>query len=235
MRYKPKDKRIWLIAGIAVGVIVVAGLAAWFFLMRDKGESGASQSGTSQQTQNQTPPNPADPTPVVFKSAKLNIEITHRKDWTLKEASDGTITLISPLASYAKADGSAVTGPFTLKILKGVSDSMKTTIEKAIASRDSEVIGYKEPTEGQRFYTNISYAGKDKDSFNFFIVTGNTELKAGNAFAYSLALGNDFYLLAGGFGTDKTNSLNFDSADKGAAESETVREAIKVVESLKIY
>src|SRR5687768_12214708 len=106
MRHHLKNRRIWLIAGIAVGVIVITLALVWFFMIRgDKAPTSTkNDKNQSQPTQQPTAQQPADPTPVSFKSTKLNIEITHRKDWTLKEAADGAITLTSPNVSYSKAD-----------------------------------------------------------------------------------------------------------------------------------
>lgn len=229
---KPKRRKLMMIvAGGAVLLLLGAGAAYWF-LMRDKKEPAQ----TNTQTQNQPDPveEIADPTPVQYKSEKLNIELTHRKDWKLKEAADGELAITSPSTSYSKADGQAATGPFTVKIRKGVPDAMKATIEKAMAPRASEVIAYAEPTEEQREYTNLSFAGT-KDYFNFFIITGNTEFKPGNNFAYALAMDGEFYLIAGGYGTDPDGSLTFDSVPKDQMDSEALEQAIDIVESLKIY
>lgn len=232
---KPKRRKlVWWIAGGILVLLLAAGAAYWFVL-RDSSKPAASETAsTEEQTEQPPAPDPADPTPTQYKSAKLNVEFTHRKDWKVKESGSGEVTITSPQISYVGADGQAGLGVFTVKLRKGVPEAMKATIEKAVAARASEVIAYAEPTAEQRQYTNLSYGGT-KEAFNFFIVTGNTELKPGNAFAYALPLDSTFYLIAGGYGTDSANSLSFDSVPVESMDSEALTQAIDLVESLKIY
>lgn len=225
---------------IGIGLIglalVVVGLY-WLVLRNDDKQPAAQQTNntnTEQQQEETTAPAQPDSTPVTFKSATLNIELTHRKDWTLKESGDGAITITSPRISYATSDNTSKTGVFTLRIRKGASEAQKATIDKSIATRDSEVIAYAAPVEGQRQYTNLSFVGP-KDMFGFFIVTGNTEFKAGAPLMYALPLDGDFYLIAGGYGADSANSLAFDAVPKASMDSTTLDQAIDIVESLKIY
>jgi len=228
----PKLQRNKLLFYVIAGAVLLAGAAAYWFFLKD--DSPKKQTNQAQQT-NTPVETPVDPTPVTYKSTKLNIELTHRKDWTLKESADGQITITSPSISYAAANDTATTGVFTVKVRKGVPDAMKSTIEKSIAARKSEVIAYAEPTKEQRQYTNLSYVGQSKDVFNFFIVTGNTELKVGGALAYMLALDGEFYLITGGYGADNSNSLSFDSVPAGSMDGEALGQAIDIVESIKIF
>lgn len=230
-----QNRRLWLIAGIVLAVLLVAGAAAWFFMSK-KDEAPKQSSEQKQSAPSDTPaPVPADDTPVTFKSTKLNIELTHRKDWSLKENATGEITLTSPPAPYSTADGEATTGMFTFKIRKGATEEQQATIDKSIASRDSVVIAYAAPTEQQRFYTNISYAGANKDVFSFFIVTGSTEFKSGMPFQYALPIPDDGFLITGGYGADKSNTLAYESVPKSTIDSAVVEQAIDIVESLKIF
>jgi len=232
-----KAKRLYLFIGIGVVfVALIAGGLYWMAAGKEKDAPKTTQTTTSTAPQTETPAAPvADATPVTYKSTALNIEFTHRKDWTMKESDGGKeITLTSPQTSYTKVDGTATTGVFTLKIRKGVTDAIKATIEKAVAPRNSEVIAYAAPTDQQRYYTNISYAGT-KDIFNFFIVTGSTEVKAGGAYAYLLVLNDESYVIAGGYGADKNGTFGFDSVPKDAIDSTVKDQAVKIVESIKIY
>jgi uncharacterized protein YpmB len=233
-RERRRKKLIFFIAIGVVAALILAGSLYWF-VIKDSGSKQQPQQTSNPKEQTPQVATPVvDATPVSFKSTKFNIEVTYRKDWKFKEASDGEITLTSPQTSYTGSDGEATTGVFTVKVRKGVTESMKATIEKAIASRDSKVIAYTAPTEQQRQYTNVSYAGNNKDSFNFFIVTGSAEFKAGNALAYTLPLDGEYYLVAGGFGTGGSN-LSFDAVPKTAIDSGVVEQAIAIAESLKIY
>lgn len=232
-RNKRRRLTLFISGGILLLILLLGGLY-WFLLNDDNDKQPVKTTTSSQQQTQDLPSEPADPTPEVFKSAKYNIELTHRKDWKLKEASSGEVTITSPRTSYTRTDGRSTTGVFTLKFRVGVPEGMQATIEKAVAARDSEVIAYDDPPETQRFYTNLSYAGQ-KDVFNFFIVTGNTALKTGNAFAYTLVLDGEFYLLVGGFGTDKDGTLAFDSVPPSMIDSGVVQEAVAIVKSLKIF
>jgi cbb3-type cytochrome oxidase subunit 3 len=231
-----KKKLILIIAAVVVALALV-GAAVWFFLLRDNKKSDIKQTNntpTQQQAEDLPAATEADSTPVTFKSTKLNLELTHRKDWTLKEGTGGDLTITSPRISYSRVDGTAGSGVFTLKLRKGATEAMKATIEKAVAVRNSEVIAYTAPTDAQRHYTNISWAGQEA-AFNFFIVTGSTEIKDGQPFAYTLAFDNETYLIAGGYGTDKDGSLSFDAVPKTAIDSAAKDQAIDIVESIKLY
>lgn len=235
----PKSGRgklvMFIVAGLIALVLVAAGLYWFVFRQDDKQPAQKQTNNTSaEQEEEAAPSTQPDSTPVVFKSEKLKLELTHRKDWTLKESSDGAITITSPRITYTTSDNTSKTGVFTLRIRKGASEAQKATIDKSIATRDSEVIAYAAPVEGQRQYTNLSFVGP-KDMFGFFIVTGNTEFKAGAPLMYALPLDGDFYLIAGGYGADATNSLAFDPVPKDSIDSTTLDQAIDIVESLKIY
>lgn len=235
-----RKKRLLIIVAAATAGLLLAGAAIWFFVLRKPAPKQAAQTSESTNQTNQAEdlpaPTPADSTPVTFKSTKLNLELTHRKDWTLTENADGELVLTSPRTTYSRIDGTAGAGVFTVKIRKGATEAMKATIEKSVAARDSEVIGYTSPTESQRHYTNVSYAGVDKgESFSFFIITGSTEIKAGKPFAYMLAFDSESYLFVGGYGEDKDGSLSFDAVAKSDIESTSKEQAIDIIESIKLF
>lgn len=237
-----KVGRSKIVLFVVIGLIGLALIAVgiyWLVLRNGDKQPASQQTNTStsagQEQEEEMPESTLpDSTPVVFKSEKLNIELTHRKDWTLKESSDGAITITSPRITYRTSDNTSKTGVFTMRIRKGASEAQKNTIDKSIATRDSEVIAYAAPVEGQRQYTNLSFVGP-KDMFGFFIVTGNTEFKAGEPLMYALPLDGEFYLIVGGYGADSSNSLAFDPVPKDAIDSATLEQAIDIVESLKIY
>jgi len=235
--HKHSSKKLMMFTVGGVILALIAAVAVYWFVLRDQsGKAAQQQTTNTQQTEEDSVEQPvvADSTPQTLKSETLGIELTHRKDWTLKESSDGTITITSPKISYATSGGTSKTGVFTLRVRKGATQSMQANIDKAIATRDSEVIAYAAPAEGQREYTNVSYAGP-KDMFGFFVVTSNSEFKAGAPLSYALQFGADSYLIAGGYGADSTNSLAFDSVPKDMMDSEALTQAIDIVESLKIY
>lgn len=217
--------------------LLAAGAVYWFALRKTDSAQPQQTANTQQAEKEQASveaPVVPDATPQTFKSDKLGIELTYRKDWKLKEAADGTLAITSPQISYVGSDGKSKTGVFTVCIRKGATEAQQVTIDKSIATRDSEVIAYASPAEGQRQYTNLSFVGP-KDMFGFFIVTSNTEFKAGAPLLYALQLSADSYLIAGGYGADATGSLAFDSVPKDNMDSDTLTEAINIVKSLKIF
>lgn len=235
-------KRIILIVAVVVLALGLLAGAAYWFLGRD--DDTNEQTAVSEQTQEEPGNNrpqlsPAEAAePVVFKSDTLNLEFTHRKDWTVMESEDkSTLSVTSPAISYQTVDGNVPesAGVFTLKIGIGVSDAATQTINSAVAAKDSEVIAYDEPTEQQRFYTNLAYAGQN-DNFSFLIVTGSSEYKAGDPLAGTLALSGSYYLIGGGYGEDPDNAFAFDPiAPELINQSAAPEQAVAIIKSLKIY
>lgn len=229
-------KRLMIIVGIVLGVVLVA--AAAFFVLSKQSKQPATQKNTpAQQTtkEQDEPAMPEEQASVLktFKSTKQNIEIAYRTDWTLKEANDGQLTLTSPSVRYETAVGEKK-GVFTLKIRIGATEAMQATVNKAVAVKDSEVIGYTNPTEAQRYYTNLSYGGTD-EQFQFMIVTGSTSFKTGSAFDTTIGLDDSTYLLVGGYGADTSNSLLFDAVPVMSTGSDVYDQAIAIIKSLRIF
>lgn len=232
-----RRKKMLLVGGAVLVALLLAAAAYWFFVMRkDTGAAPAVDQSTTTTVPAETiPDTPADSTPQTYKSEKLNIELTHRKDWTITESAGSGIVLTSPRTTAVMPDGTAGTNVFTLKIRKGASETMRASIDKAVAVRDSEVIAYTAPTESQRFYTNVSYAGKDANTFGFFLVTGSTEVKSGQPFTSLFSFDAETFLIAGGYGADKTDGLVFDGVPKGSMGGDAEEQALEIVKSLKIF
>lgn len=235
-------KIVLILLAVIVGLAVVCGAAYWWFAVRDTGEeTPVSLDQPNQQSQDTEETQPAlDPQEaakkITFKSSELALELTHRRDWLIAESDDKTaITLTSPDVSYQTVNGTVPEGRgvFTLKIQKGVPEVQSDAINALNAVKDSEVIAYDKPTDAQRFYTNISYAGLE-DAFTTLIVTGSVEYKKGNPLANTLTLSGDFYLIAGGFGEDAENTLAFDHVPVSQIDSQTAKQAIDIIKSLRI-
>ncbi len=238
-QHKNGHKKLILIIAIVAAVAVLAGAAVWYFGMRTK--KPVVSNSPAKTTTTATTQTPAmDPSvasvPQTFKSAKLNILVTYRKDWTLTEsANKAEMILASPSTSYTRADGTSATGPFTLKIREDVPAAMQTTIQKSVAAEDSTIIGYAQFTPTQRQYTNLSFAGKTSSMFNFFMVTGDNSYKTGVPFGTGIDLSGTTYLIAGGYGADTGDALVFDAVPKASAESTIYDQALDVVKNLQIY
>ena len=239
-RKKPFNRKWWFIIGGAVLGVLLIGAVTYFLLAKDDTAAPAQQNtktepGKDAFLDEETPEPSADAATLqTFKSATLNIEVTHRKDWTAREVvEDKAVILTSPPITYDRKEGST-RSVFTLKIRQGVTTDQSATINNAAAVKDSEVIAYAAPTPAQRLYTNVSYAGKD-DSFNFVMVTGSNAYKAGAPFT-GLLLNGDTFLIAGGYGADKGDALEFDDIAVGDMEqSPAFGQAIDIIKSLKVF
>lgn len=236
----PNKKKMLIIIGIVAGVLVLAAVA-WLLFKPEKQQS-TSQEQAAQQVEESDEPTmpPAEAAqPQVYKSPALNIELTHRKDWTLTEdAEKKLITITSPRVTFQTGSDSRK-DVFTLKLGFGATEAAQKNIDNAKAVRDSLLIGYDAPTEAQRHYTNVSYAGPpgdDANIFEFFIVTGSVAFKTGNPFASSVIINSGDFLIAGGFGADVQNQLTFETIPAAELEQYSVYEqALAIVKSLKVY
>lgn len=241
-RKRGSTKKMFIVGGVVVGVLLLA--AGIFFLL--KKDSKKTDQNQQQAAQQQQQAEDAEPTMdsaeaaqlQTYKSTTLNIEIKYRKDWTVAEdAEKKLLTLTSP--KVVLNSGSNRKDPFTVKIGFGTSEEAQRNITNAAAARDSLLIAYDAPTESQRFYTNISYAGPAGDGapyFKFFIVTGSVAMKAGNPFGNSIIIGDSDFMIRGGFGADQQNQLAYEPVPASELEQYGVYEqAINIVKSLKVY
>ncbi len=237
------SKKLLIIVGVVVAVLVL-GIATFFLLTKDKKEDTATNTQTSQQQQAEEDEEPAMPpaeaaVAQTYKSETLNIELTHRKDWTLVEdAEKKLITITSPKFTIQTSNESKK-DVFTLKIGFGATEEAQENIDNAKAVRDSLLIGYDAPTEAQRHYTNITYAGPPGDDstlFEFFIVTGSVAFKTGVPLNGGVVINSGDFLIAGGFGKDAQNQLTFETIPAAELEQYTAYEqAVNIVKSLKVH
>lgn len=232
-------KRLFMIIGIVIAVLLVAGVAVFFLTSKkdDDGKKNAGEQSNSQTSEeNNEPTLPAAEAAqlVTYKSTKMNFEVTHRKDWKVKESTDRTqLVLTSPKMTYQTAGGESKQAVFTLKVGLGATDEEQETLGAVKIVKDSLLIGYDAPTENQRHYTNVSYAG-DQEDFQLMIVTGSQALKAGSPLG--LFIGDADFLIVGGYGADSQNTLTFDAVDTTTIEENTgYEQALAIVKSLKVY
>lgn len=238
-RKKGINKKLLIIVGAVIGVVVLA-VAAFFMFKKD---TKSDQTGQSQQSQEQkeedepTMPPAEAAQPQTYKSETLNVEITHRKDWTLAEdAEKKLLVLTSPKFTYQTTSGESKKGVFTVRIGFGATEVVQANIDESKAVRDSLLIGYDAPTESQRYYTNISYAGPDESACKFFVVTGSLALKPGTSLSGAVIINSSDFLIAGGFGEDPQRSLSYDSVPPAELEQYSAFEqALAIVKSLKVY
>jgi hypothetical protein len=219
---------------LVVLLLAAVGGGVYYFASKGRGTKETAKTGASEQQQGPLTPAEAAKT-VTFKSNKLNIELAHRKDWTLKESrGTGEITLTSPSGSYTSGSGSKK-GVFTLKFATGVDDTTKQTVQSGKAVLPSEVIGYDNPTKDQRYFTSVTYVGTN-NNVAYLIVTGADQYKPDDSLG-AMFIGEDTLLVLGGFGgTDPSNFASFDPAPKtNFVNSRPYTQALEIIKSLKIY
>jgi hypothetical protein len=228
----------WLIIGSIIAVLGLGGAAYWM-LSKDEAPAKQTTNTTTQPKTSQPDLNAPDPnaTSKTFKSTKLNVEFNYRSDWTLKETGDqAEVILTSPGVTYTTQDGASAEGVFTLKMRNGViPDAMQETVLDTVAVKDSEVIGYDQPTEAQRHFTNVSFGGPDANNFGFFIVSGSIAYKAGQVFGSQIDLSGNAYLFAGGYGIDAADALDFEPVAAASFDTEAYQQALAIIKSLRIY
>jgi flagellar basal body-associated protein FliL len=229
-------KNVGIIIAIVLAVLLVAGAVVWFVFMRPKPVATTVKPVAVKKEEPKLTAQQAS-TIEPFKSAKLNVEFNHRKDWKVTESADKTqVVITSPKTSYQTTAGAEASDVFTVKLRYGtIPEAMQDTVQKAIATRDSVVIAYAQPTEQQRQYTNVTDAGAVANTFNFLIVSGSTAYKAGQVLGYGVPLTGQAYMFAGGFGADKDDALAFDPANKSELDSSIYNQALDIIKSLKIF
>jgi hypothetical protein len=237
---QPKSKKkLFIILGVALGVLLLGGGAAAYLLLSGNKEEPAPKQQTTEQTNE--PKLPAGVQSVddkyMYKSTKLNVGVTYPKTWTLRESTDKQeVILTSPEGPVVKKDGTSGESVFTIKLRHGIIPTgIKSTVGAGVAVADSEVIGYTQPAADQREYTNLSFIGADAEHFNFVLVTGYTEYKAAQAVGGGVDLNGQAYMFAGGFGADAGDTLTFDAVPKAEFRTDIFTQAVEIFESLQLY
>jgi hypothetical protein len=231
-----KRRTVVLVITIVLAVLLIGGAVTWFVFFKPKPTPTPVQTPTVKEEEPKLTEEQAS-SMTSFKSDKLNIEFNHRKDWKVSESADKTqVVITSPKTDYQTPAGAAENGVFTIKMRYGaIPTAMQDTVQKAIATRDSVIIAYGQPTEQQRQYTNVTDAGAVANTFNLMIVSGSTAYKAGQNLGYGVALTGQAYMFAGGFGADKDDALAFEAADKSELDSPIYNQALDIIKSLKIF
>jgi uncharacterized protein (UPF0333 family) len=237
---KKSHKKLFIILGVSLGVLIIGGGAAAYFLMHKSSgaKTPAKATASTSQSQAKTPAGVTDNgSSYTYKSSTLKVGVTYPKTWTMRESTDKQeVILTSPETQYVKKGGSNTSGVFTLKLRNGIiPDAIKTAVQNATAVDDSFVIGYTKPTGDQREYTNLSYLGADANNFSFALVTGYTTYKAGQSVGGGVDLNGQAYLFGGGYGADAADTFAFDAVPKADYDTATFQEAVAILESLQIY
>ncbi len=238
-------KKRWLVIGLITLVVITVAVGVALLLTHKKKPADKTQDAAQQTTASSSSASSANSTSAsgsntaggTYKSTTLNLSFTYPAGWTAKESADkAEVIVTSPSTSYTKKDGTAAQGVFTVKMRHGtIPEGIQQTTTKAVATAASLIIAYDKPTANQRQYTNVSYGGADASTFNFFIVSGNAALKAGQAMGYNVDLtGSDAYMFAGGYGADANDTLSFDPIATTSYDTPTFEAAMGIIKSLQI-
>jgi hypothetical protein len=222
----------WLLY-VVIAIVVLGSAIGGYLLLKPKAKPIAKAKPPAARTQT---PAQTDSTSVDYKSTKLGLELTHRKDWTLTaDANTGAITLTSPGSSYQAEDGSSKQGSFTLRLSQGTDNGTESYIHAGFASLDSVNIAYTAPLASQFNYTNITVAGNTKGVSSFLLLSGQTTFKVNDALS-TFFMNGDSYVILGGFGTfqpDGTPAFDSLSTDSFTSGSQFAQ-AVDIIKSLKI-
>lgn len=223
-----------LIILVVIIVLAILGYLAMQFLNKDKTvatKSTNSSNNTPPSTETKTEPTP---TLKIYKNDKIKIELSYPSNWTIKELTS-EVVLTSPSGSYTKKDGTTTKGPFRMLVQKGISTADNTTVNASVAVKTSELISYGAPADGQRKTTYLSFLGKTKDAFSFFVISSGKQYNPGDKVSGTLPLGQESYVIAGGYGTSADDNLGFDAVavDK-IDQSTTYTQVVEIVKSLKL-
>ena len=236
-KYNRHHKRPKTALWVILAVLVTFGISVgtYFLFLKNSGTSKkttTSQTGSPTTTKTVKP----DPTTQNYKSAKLNLQFTTRRDWAVKEdIAASQVTVTSPPTTYTDGNGNSANGTFVLKFTSQTPEDATQTIQNGKAILPSEVIAYSAPTDAQRVYTAISYAG-DNDKVSYFVVTGATSFKAGDSLG-AVFIGDGSLMIVGGFsGANTGKFINFQPVAKDQFTSTSgYLQALDIVKSLKVF
>ncbi len=212
-----------------------AGFAVWKYFIEPGGETSVDTAGQSESAQEQTSDIAETPLTETYSSEELRLDFKYPADWIVSEGAGG-IRIESPEFTYQTESGETK-GLFRLYIRKGARDADSKYIGRGVAIAPSEGLSYQDPLPGQRKDTLLSAFGLDTpDSFNFFLVAGNFDLKKGDTLGPDFGKEADAYIIAGGF-TDNDNSedlqMNSVRTDQ-YNQSSAYKQAVQIIKSLQL-
>ncbi len=187
--YSPdaRKKRSTLIFAIVAASIILLAVAAGAWWWHAKKQSMAKQPSQTDTVQQAIMPDTVSDNTTkqyVSNGKDLNLTFSYPSSWTVSppsnnNASDGPITVTSPLISTTNAAGTAVTGKVVINIRPGYSDISELGSGNATVAQGSVQFAYSKPTSTQHQYpylTFIHLAGgtNPTGSFEEVMITGIT-------------------------------------------------------------
>jgi hypothetical protein len=239
--YRPKTKnRKWIIIGVAV---VTATLGLGYFVLNSSDKPPKSSNQAENTNQPSPSPEPRPDVPVVtetkvYENGPLGVTLTHPANWQVKDGTNKGIRIESPDFTYETADQKQQTGNFRIYIRKGARAQDSKYIGRGVALDNSQKLTYSKPTVGQRSDTLLSLFGLDEpQSFNYFFVAGNFQLKKGDTLGPDYGKEPETYIIAGGYSAaTNEEDMNFVSVDAAyITDSNAYKQALDIIKSLELY
>jgi len=179
-------RRLWIILGVILGLLLIGGGAAYWFLGRPQ---AAPATSTTPVTTAPNQPLVPDDTQAqgtngryVSNGKDLNLSFSYPSNWTVtpptnSNPSDQPITVTSPLVSIPGANGQSSTGKVVVSIRPSGSTLNELSSGKAAAGQESAQIAYDKPTSAQHQYPYLTYlhlagGANPTSSFDEVIITG---------------------------------------------------------------
>lgn len=236
---KKSKKRLFIIVGGVIAVLVVLG-AAWKLIpSKDQLDNPTPQ--TSQDTQKQTTTSRNEDVPESTKTKDysngfLGLKLKYADTWTVSEAENG-VRLESPTFTYTSQNKGAVSGNFRVYIRKGARQQDGKYIGRGYAIQPSEKLAYSEPAPGQLAETNLTLFGLDEPTdFGFFMIAGNYSLQKGDTLGPDYGKEQETYIIAGGFSDPSlTDDLATNTVDPNVLPtSRAYKQGLDIVKSLSL-
>lgn len=187
-KYDPDKDRDWgkLLKPLVI-LLVLAALGAalyWLFLKSDPAKDDVANNPNNVTTPAES--NIISTTMEHHTSQELALEFDYPSDWEVQET-QGKLTATSPTLKLTDQNGRKVDGQVVMTIRNKQQPPTEFDAGPAIAARESEKIAYKNPSQGQRGNTYISWlryagsTGTEQDYDGVYITGDNGYQKGQNA------------------------------------------------------
>lgn len=233
-------KKYLLLTSILIIIFSVLGFAIWYFVLNKKDQPENTQATMASQEQPESESGDdnltSDELSQEYTSDRLQIDVKHPSNWKVDESS-GEIIVYSPKTDVENVGGSEVSAEFRVIIKQGSGSSDSKYLGRGFAVKESQKIEYIDPAANQREESLVTNFGLDSsDSFAYFVVQGNFDLKKNETLGSDFASEADAVLVSGGFysneSEDETKLVELD-LDKYES-NELYQTAIDIVKTLRL-
>lgn len=234
---KKKSKRNIILITILL-ILAIAGAAAYFFVLKaDEPEQLAPQTSEQAQSEQQQPVVAETET---YSSQDLNLSFDYPKNWKIEDATQGMITVTSPVVKLADLNGETSDGKVVVTFLSAGSEVPAFDgATSALATRDSEKITYNSPSPGQREQTYLTFASFGGNGLGAVFITGDSGYTEGQLIPESDVKKIEpiisvwFYSCADAQCVDEGSGAYTISTDEWSSNG-TTQAVLKLLKSLKV-